>query len=165
MAQVQLTGTAALRWMRGCSPSACSRRTSTLLCGESSTRRTGRWLAIWRPRRARSGSRAVPDQVSCRCTRAAGFRRDGSCLLGLGPRARSEAWTRSGFEPLRVAAGTAARAAAKAGASSLAIAFPAALDQAASARAAVEGALLGAYRFDRYKSQKDGRAARLASVR
>jgi leucyl aminopeptidase len=78
-------------------------------------------------------------------------------LLGLGPRAKAaEALSRTGFEPLRMAAGRAARGAAKAGARALAIAVPAGAGEvAAAARAAAEGALLGAYAFRRYKSRKD----------
>ena len=75
-------------------------------------------------------------------------------LLGMGRRdgARPSA---PGHERLRLAAGQAARAAAKAGAGALAIALPDVPDRAlaAAARAAVEGALLGGYRFERYKSE------------
>jgi leucyl aminopeptidase len=79
-------------------------------------------------------------------------------LLGLGPRAGAERIAAAGFEALRMAAGRAARDARKAGAARLAIALPRELDAAGAARAAVEGALLGAYRFDRYKSDRDGKA-------
>jgi len=77
-------------------------------------------------------------------------------LLGLGKRdAAAEALPRSGHEALRMAAGKAARAAWKAGASRMAMAAPRLPGTAAgAARAIVEGALLGAYRFDRYKSEK-----------
>ncbi|HUL59582.1 MAG TPA: leucyl aminopeptidase [Anaeromyxobacteraceae bacterium] len=71
-------------------------------------------------------------------------------LLGLGPRARAEAWPAQGFEPLRMAAGRGARALRAA--ATLAVALPAVDGTAAAARAAVEGALLGAYRFRRYRS-------------
>jgi leucyl aminopeptidase len=68
-------------------------------------------------------------------------------LLGLGRRAKAaEGLAASGYEALRVAAGQAARAAEKAGARTLAIAAPD-LDgpgAAPAARAAAEGALLGA---------------------
>jgi len=60
-------------------------------------------------------------------------------------------------EALRVACGVAARAAGKAGAPLLALVLPTGLEMGPSARAAVEGALLGAYRFDRYLSQKKPR--------
>ena len=78
-------------------------------------------------------------------------------LLGLGPRERAAALAQAGFEPLRMAAGAAARAAGKAGAAELAISIPAELDAAGAVRAAVEGALLGAYRFERYRGRKNGR--------
>jgi leucyl aminopeptidase len=58
-------------------------------------------------------------------------------------------------ERLRMAAGTATRAALKGGADRLAFAMPAGLDAADSARAITEGALLGAYRFGRYKTRND----------
>ena len=58
------------------------------------------------------------------------------------------------LEALRRAAGVAARAAGKAGARTLAVALPAGLDAGPAVRAAGEGALLGAYRFDRYLSKK-----------
>lgn len=77
-------------------------------------------------------------------------------LLGLGPRERAaQELPRVGFEPLRLAAGKAARAAQKVGAQRLGIGSPRlAGASGAAARALVEGALLGAYRFDRYKSEK-----------
>ncbi len=75
-------------------------------------------------------------------------------LLGLGPRAGAREIAAAGFERLRMAAGKAARAAAKAGASRMAIAWPEELDPAGAAQAAAEGALLGAYRFERYKTKK-----------
>jgi leucyl aminopeptidase len=87
-------------------------------------------------------------------------------LLGMGDRASAaEDWGRLGYEPLRMMAGRAARAAAKTGARSLAIALPE-LDEAAvpgAARALAEGTLLGAYAFDRYKSEKD-KAPALAAL-
>jgi leucyl aminopeptidase len=76
-------------------------------------------------------------------------------LLGLGPRARAGALMAAGLEPLRAAAGRAARAAVKAGAGSLALALPPDLPAAPAARAAVEGALLGSYRFGKYKTKAD----------
>jgi leucyl aminopeptidase len=79
-------------------------------------------------------------------------------LLGLGPRANANgAWERDGFEALRVAAGRAARAATSAGAATVVFALPELGNGAAAgaARAAVEGVLLGTYRFGRYKSEND----------
>jgi leucyl aminopeptidase len=66
-------------------------------------------------------------------------------LLGMGARgAAAVKWPSTGFEPLRAAAGVAARAATKARAKTLAVAVPVAKSEAAAAaRAAVEGALLG----------------------
>jgi leucyl aminopeptidase len=86
-------------------------------------------------------------------------------LLGLGPRAQGG--RERGFEPLRVAMGKAARAAAKAGARSLAAASPegAPNDVVPAARAAAEGALLGAYDFVRYKTDGEKRPPGLARVR
>jgi leucyl aminopeptidase len=77
-------------------------------------------------------------------------------LLGLGARARAAAeLAPRGFEPLRAAAGKAGRAAVKAGARALVVAGPElpALDPVGAARALAEGALLGAYQFDRYRSE------------
>jgi leucyl aminopeptidase len=76
-------------------------------------------------------------------------------LLGLGPRAKASGWLAAGAEPLRVAAGKAARL-AKGG--KLVVALPGlsdllGADAASLARAAVEGALLGAYRFARYRKE------------
>ena len=78
-------------------------------------------------------------------------------LLGLGARAAArEGWARRGHEPLRAAAGKAARAATRAGARSLGVVVPEVEgDQVpAAARALAEGALLGTYAFGRYKSEK-----------
>ena len=80
-------------------------------------------------------------------------------LFGLGERAKAEGIARTGFEPFRMAAGVAARTAVKAGAVRMALALPPELDSAGAARAAVEGALLGAYRFDRYKSKKEAQGS------
>jgi leucyl aminopeptidase len=76
-------------------------------------------------------------------------------VVGLGKREAGEAaLPRTGFEALRAAAGKVARTAQAAGASRLAFAAPRLPGQsAAEARAVVEGALLGAYRFERYKSE------------
>ncbi len=77
-------------------------------------------------------------------------------LLGLGKRPQAlRSLGATGFEPLRMAAGTAGRAARKAGGGRMAVALPRASGAAtAAARAAVEGTLLGAYRFDRYRTEK-----------
>jgi leucyl aminopeptidase len=87
-------------------------------------------------------------------------------LLGMGPRGKAKAWPSTGFEPLRHAAGKAARAAAKAGARALAVALPedGVEDVAGAARALAEGALLGAYAFERYKSEDEARPAPLAEL-
>jgi leucyl aminopeptidase len=80
-------------------------------------------------------------------------------LAGMGRRADGARLAAGGFEALRMSAGAAARAARKAGAARLAIVLPRGLDPAGAARAATEGALLGAYQFDRFKSRKaDGEA-------
>jgi leucyl aminopeptidase len=80
-------------------------------------------------------------------------------LLGLGKRERVAArMSVTGFEALRVVAGKAARAADKIPSAHLAFAAPRLAGQAsAEVRAIVEGALLGAYRFDRYKGEKSKR--------
>jgi leucyl aminopeptidase len=84
-------------------------------------------------------------------------------LVGMGSRgAAAVAWPAAGFEPLRAAAGVAARAAAKARVRTLALAVPVAKAEAAeAARATVEGALLGLYRFDAYRT---GDAAEATTV-
>jgi leucyl aminopeptidase len=85
-------------------------------------------------------------------------------LMGLGPRAKAAALSAAGFEPLRMAAGKAARGAVKAGARAVAVAVPAEVaDAAGAAQAAAEGALLGAYEFQAYKTSKEPRPA-LASL-
>jgi leucyl aminopeptidase len=83
-------------------------------------------------------------------------------LVGLGKRDGAETeLPRAGFEPLRTAAGEAARQAQKGGATRLAFASPRLPGQTAhEARAIVEGALLGAYRFDRYKTEDKKKKAR-----
>jgi leucyl aminopeptidase len=77
-------------------------------------------------------------------------------LLGLGKREQAlRSLGATGFEALRMAAGMAARAARKSGGGRMAVATPRVAGQAAAAaRAAVEGVLLGAYRFDRYRTEK-----------
>jgi leucyl aminopeptidase len=76
-------------------------------------------------------------------------------LLGVGPRAGGDGFGRSGQEPLRMAAGKAGRAAARLDGGTLAFALPetAPAELPAAARAAVEGALLGGYRFERYRTE------------
>ena len=83
-------------------------------------------------------------------------------LLGLGPRAgNGDGFGRSGHEPLRMAAGRAGRAAAKVAGGALALALPetAPSDLPAAARAMVEGALLGGYRFERYRTESRNEGA------
>jgi leucyl aminopeptidase len=81
-------------------------------------------------------------------------------LLGVGPvqRAAEEA-RQHGHESVRAAVGKLSRAAVKQGARSLALAVPAFLggDAAGASRALVEGALLGAYAFERYKKREEAR--------
>lgn len=86
-------------------------------------------------------------------------------LLGLGSRPKPAGWLAAGGEPLRVAAGKAGRL-AKGGAVVLDLGGLTGLlgaDAAVLTRAAVEGALLGAYRFARYKKEA-ARAAGPAKV-
>jgi leucyl aminopeptidase len=85
-------------------------------------------------------------------------------LAGLGRRAELPEMARSGHEALRMAAGKVARAAQQAGVTTLALALGDGLDGPAAARAAVEGAFLGAYRFDRYRSKEAAKPA-LRTVR
>ncbi|HEY7724158.1 MAG TPA: leucyl aminopeptidase [Anaeromyxobacteraceae bacterium] len=80
-------------------------------------------------------------------------------LVGMGPRRDGGA-----LEALRAAAGVAARAAGKAGARTLAVAVPDGLGLAAAVRATGEGALLGAYRFDRYLTKRKPRVERVRLV-
>jgi leucyl aminopeptidase len=81
-------------------------------------------------------------------------------VVGLGER---DAFT---VEKLRVAAALVAGEAAKVEAASLAWALPAAEDEAAAAEAIVTGTILGAYRFDRFKSEaeEDGEKPRLDTL-
>ncbi len=69
--------------------------------------------------------------------------------------------SRDEFEPerARVATAIAARTAGSMDVTSMTIAGPDAQDPRALASAAVEGAILASYRFDRYKSKKDGEDA------
>ena len=83
-------------------------------------------------------------------------------LVGLGPRARYVP------EVLRLAVGRAVKAAQRARTREMAVSFSQLADAPeADVRALVEGALLGQYRFDRYRTQaKDERStANLASMR
>jgi leucyl aminopeptidase len=86
-------------------------------------------------------------------------------LMGLGARAKAaEALDGAGYEPLRMAAGKAARGAVKAGARDVVVAVPDAANPAAAAQASAEGALLGAYEFRAYKTAKEPRPG-LASLK
>jgi leucyl aminopeptidase len=69
-------------------------------------------------------------------------------VLGLGPRERTTP------EALRQASARAVRAAAHASAGVLELVLPGVAPVEEEVRAAAEGALLGAYRFDRYRSEK-----------
>jgi leucyl aminopeptidase len=88
-------------------------------------------------------------------------------LLGLGPKERmAQASRRQGHEPLRSAVGRATRGAIRGGARSLAVAIPDLLegDIPGAARAIVEGALLGAYSFERYRKRDPSRPPGLATL-
>ncbi len=78
-------------------------------------------------------------------------------LLGLGPRAKGIEAAAHGGEPLRMAMGKAGRAARAAGLARLGAWLPPELDAKVAARAAVEGALLGAYRFERYRARAEAK--------
>jgi leucyl aminopeptidase len=67
-------------------------------------------------------------------------------LLGLGARAKFD------LEALRLAAGRAAKTASKARSEGIAFALPAGTSNEEGCKAAVEGLVLGAYRFDRYRT-------------
>jgi leucyl aminopeptidase len=84
-------------------------------------------------------------------------------LLGLGPRARLGRLAAEGFEPLRLAFGKAARA-ARGGRLVAALPELPGAEVAAAARAAVEGALLGAYRFEAYRREKGAAAGGFTSL-
>jgi leucyl aminopeptidase len=88
-------------------------------------------------------------------------------LAGLGPRRlAAEASHRQGHEPVRVAVGRATRAAARAGVRTLALVLPELFraDVPGAARAAAEGALLGAYSFQRYRKPDPSRRPGLETV-
>jgi leucyl aminopeptidase len=80
-------------------------------------------------------------------------------LLGLGARQK--------FEPevLRLALGRGAKTASKVSARNLAAALTETRETAACVRAAAEGLLLGAYKFDRYKTAEKKERAELAEAR
>jgi len=107
----------------------------------------------------REGFKAKPDQTWTFHTHGK-LRAGIAVLLGLGPRAK--------FDPeiLRLAAGRAARTASKLRMSRAAFAVPAGERMEELVKAAGEGFVLGAYRFDRYRTaNKDEGASRgLASV-
>jgi leucyl aminopeptidase len=86
-------------------------------------------------------------------------------LFGLGARAALGRAAETGYEPLRAGAGRAARAAVKAGARRVVLGLPEVdgIEVAGAARAAAEGALLGAYDFVRYKTD-DRRPPGLAAL-
>ena len=86
-------------------------------------------------------------------------------VVGLGPRAKGA--REGGFEPFRMAVGKASRSATQAGARSLAVRVPdgGVGDVILAARAAAEGALLGAYAFARYKTDGEKRPPGLEHVR
>jgi leucyl aminopeptidase len=80
-------------------------------------------------------------------------------LAGLGPRERCTP------ELLRQAIGRAVRSVLRAKSVAVAVQLPATADDAGTLRAAVEGALLGAYRFDRYRSNGADERGSLGSLR
>ncbi|MFT3913888.1 MAG: leucyl aminopeptidase [Anaeromyxobacteraceae bacterium] len=83
-------------------------------------------------------------------------------VLGLGgKKAGAAPWPQDAREALRQAGGQAARAAARAGAAKLVITLPEGAEgneAAGAARAATEGVLLGAYVFERYKTEPSKKA-------
>ncbi len=79
-------------------------------------------------------------------------------IFGVGPTSRPA------DEILRRAAARASRAAAAYSARSLAIRMPSLVDPAAGTRAVTEGALLGAYNFDRYLTDPHRRSTRLETI-
>jgi leucyl aminopeptidase len=91
-------------------------------------------------------------------------------LLGMGKRAGLPGWAPPpelcGWEPLRMAAGRAARTAQRVAADRVAIVLPKVPSGqlGPAVQALVEGALLGAYRFDRYKSERNGKKPQPASL-
>jgi leucyl aminopeptidase len=79
-------------------------------------------------------------------------------LLGLGVP------TKFNLEALRLAAGRAAKEAGRARAAAIAFAVPPATAIDESCKAVVEGLILGAYRFDRYRTSQDENPGRLEAV-
>lgn len=89
--------------------------------------------------------KAKADQtLVVQCERRAPFER--VVLLGLGARPKFSP------ETLRLALGRGAKAAARFRAESASVALPVARDPEATVRATIEGLVLGAYKFDRWKS-------------
>ncbi|MGO9829178.1 MAG: leucyl aminopeptidase [Myxococcaceae bacterium] len=80
-------------------------------------------------------------------------------LVGLGPKERCTP------EHLRQAAGRAVRAALRGKAMQVLLSVPTTGDDAGALRAATEGALLGAYRFDRYRTNGAEERGTLGSLR
>jgi leucyl aminopeptidase len=80
-------------------------------------------------------------------------------LVGLGPRERCTP------ELLRQAAGRAVRTAMRGKGVQMVLQVPVTADDAAAVRAATEGALLGAYRFDRYRTNGAEERGTLGSLR
>jgi leucyl aminopeptidase len=84
-------------------------------------------------------------------------------VVGLGPLKPGKA--RADAEPVRRAAAAAVRRARDLGAGTLAVFMPAnALPARERAQAVVEGALLGAYRFEKYLKDKNGKVVRALTV-
>jgi leucyl aminopeptidase len=80
-------------------------------------------------------------------------------LVGMGPRERCTP------EHLRQAAGRAVRASLRGKGVQVVLQVPATADDAATLRAATEGALLGAYRFDRYRTNGAEERGTLGSLK
>lgn len=79
-------------------------------------------------------------------------------LVGMGKRKKHD------LESLRAAAGTVARTASRTRADRLALALPGAGAEADEVRAVTEGLLLGAYRFDRWRSKDDDHRVQVKSA-
>ena len=118
----------------------------------SSSRWTERWGETCFRRRGPSALRESRDR-SFRSPLSASFRCAGSVLVGAGSRKQAD----SGYESLRGAVGQFARSAGEGGRPRAALAVPPFLegDAACAARALVEGVLLGAYSFERYKKREE----------
>jgi leucyl aminopeptidase len=98
------------------------------------------------PSATREGFKAKPEQSWAFHTHGK-LKASQLLLLGLGRRAKFD------LETLRLAAGRAAKIAGKSKAGAIAFALPSGVPVEDSARAAVEGLILGSYRFDRYRSK------------